>query len=106
LDKAIETLKKNFDYVILDTAPVGMVTDFTNIETNYHYFLPQQRKTDSKITRDKGFTFTTDCGSNKIHLLVISKHKLKITFGHCGRFHSSGFVLILKYSNSTLLFIS
>ena len=27
LDKAIETLKKNFDYVIMDTAPVGMVTD-------------------------------------------------------------------------------
>ena len=27
LDIAIETLKKNFDYVILDTAPVGMVTD-------------------------------------------------------------------------------
>lgn len=27
LDKAIETLKNNFDYVILDTAPVGMVTD-------------------------------------------------------------------------------
>ena len=27
LDKAIETLKKKFDYVILDTAPVGMVTD-------------------------------------------------------------------------------
>jgi tyrosine-protein kinase Etk/Wzc len=27
LDNAIETLKKNFDYVILDTAPVGMVTD-------------------------------------------------------------------------------
>ena len=27
LDKAIETLKKNFDYVVLDTAPVGMVTD-------------------------------------------------------------------------------
>ena len=27
LDKAIETLKKNFDYVILDTTPVGMVTD-------------------------------------------------------------------------------
>ena len=27
LDKAIETLKKIFDYVILDTAPVGMVTD-------------------------------------------------------------------------------
>lgn len=27
LDKAIETLKANFDYVILDTAPIGMVTD-------------------------------------------------------------------------------
>lgn len=27
LDRAIETLKKNFEYVILDTAPVGMVTD-------------------------------------------------------------------------------
>ena len=27
LEKAIETLKANFDYVILDTAPVGMVTD-------------------------------------------------------------------------------
>ena len=27
LEKAIETLKQNFDYVILDTAPVGMVTD-------------------------------------------------------------------------------
>lgn len=27
LDKAIGTLKKNFEYVILDTAPVGMVTD-------------------------------------------------------------------------------
>lgn len=27
LDKAIETLKQNFDYVIMDTAPVGMVTD-------------------------------------------------------------------------------
>lgn len=27
LEKAIETLKADFDYVILDTAPVGMVTD-------------------------------------------------------------------------------
>ena len=27
LEKAVETLKKSFDYVILDTAPVGMVTD-------------------------------------------------------------------------------
>jgi len=27
LEKAIETLKANFDYVILDTVPVGMVTD-------------------------------------------------------------------------------
>ena len=27
LDKAIETFKKSFDYGILDTAPVGMVTD-------------------------------------------------------------------------------
>ncbi|WP_455972677.1 GumC family protein [Bacteroides congonensis] len=27
LEKAIEILKENFDYVILDTAPVGMVTD-------------------------------------------------------------------------------
>ncbi|WP_455614558.1 GumC family protein [Bacteroides congonensis] len=27
LEKTIEILKKNFDYVILDTAPVGMVTD-------------------------------------------------------------------------------
>lgn len=27
LDKAIETLKQNFDYIIMDTAPVGMVTD-------------------------------------------------------------------------------
>ena len=27
LEKAVEILKKNFDYVILDTAPVGMVTD-------------------------------------------------------------------------------
>ncbi len=27
LDRAIETLKKHFDYVILDTAPIGMVTD-------------------------------------------------------------------------------
>lgn len=27
LEQAIETLKVNFDYVILDTAPVGMVTD-------------------------------------------------------------------------------
>lgn len=27
LDDAIDTLKKNFDYIILDTAPIGMVTD-------------------------------------------------------------------------------
>ena len=27
LEKAVKTLKQNFDYVILDTAPVGMVTD-------------------------------------------------------------------------------
>lgn len=27
LDKAIEILKKSFDYVVLDTAPVGMLTD-------------------------------------------------------------------------------
>ena len=27
LDKAIEILKTNFDYVILDTAPIGMITD-------------------------------------------------------------------------------
>ncbi len=26
-DKAVETLKKNFDYVLLDTAPIGIVTD-------------------------------------------------------------------------------
>ena len=31
LDKAIETLKKNFDYVILDTAPAGMVTDTLHV---------------------------------------------------------------------------
>lgn len=27
LEKAIEILKTNFDYIILDTAPIGMVTD-------------------------------------------------------------------------------
>lgn len=27
LDKAIEILKQNFDYIILDTAPIGIVTD-------------------------------------------------------------------------------
>ena len=27
LDKAIEILRKNFDYIILDTAPIGIVTD-------------------------------------------------------------------------------
>lgn len=27
LDKAIQTLKERFDYVVLDTAPIGMVTD-------------------------------------------------------------------------------
>ena len=27
LDKAIEILKQNFDYVIMDTAPIGMITD-------------------------------------------------------------------------------
>ena len=27
LDKAIEILKANFEYIILDTAPIGMVTD-------------------------------------------------------------------------------
>ena len=26
-DKAVEVLKKNFDYIILDTAPIGIVTD-------------------------------------------------------------------------------
>lgn len=27
LEQALDTLKKNFDYVVLDTAPIGMVTD-------------------------------------------------------------------------------
>ena len=27
LEKAIEILKQHFDYVVLDTAPIGMVTD-------------------------------------------------------------------------------
>lgn len=27
LDKAIEQLKEHYDYVILDTAPIGLVTD-------------------------------------------------------------------------------
>ena len=27
LEKAVEILRKNFDYVILDTAPKGIVTD-------------------------------------------------------------------------------
>ena len=27
LDQAIELLKQNFDYILLDTAPIGMVTD-------------------------------------------------------------------------------
>ena len=62
-------------------------------------------KTTRNITRDKGFTFTTACGSNQNHLLVISKHKLKIRSDIAEGF-THQVVLILKYSNSSLFFIS
>ena len=44
LDKAIEILKQNFDYVIMDTAPIGMVTDTLLVgrvaDCQYTYVVP------------------------------------------------------------------
>jgi len=43
LPQAIDILKKHFDYIILDTAPIGMVTDTLLIST-FSYIFPGFRR--------------------------------------------------------------
>ena len=62
LEKAIETLKTNFDYVILDTAPVGMVTDTLLIGRTADLSVYVCR---ADYTRKAEFTLVNELSENK-----------------------------------------
>ena len=87
LEKAIETLKTNFDYVILDTAPVGMVTDTLLIGRTADLSVYVCR---ADYTRKAEFTLVNELSENKklpnlcvaINGLELQKKKYGYYYGY------------------------
>ena len=97
LEKAIETLKKNFDYVILDTAPVGMVTDTLLIGRVADLSVYVCR---ADYTRKAEFTLINELAeNNKLPNLCIAINGLDLQkkkygyyygYGKYGKYHGYG----------------
>lgn len=91
LEKAIETLKANFDYVILDTAPVGMVTDTLLIGRTADLSVYVCR---ADYTRKVEFTLINELSENKklpnlciaINGLDLQKKKYGYYYGYGKRY--------------------
>ena len=82
LHALIEELKKSHDYVIIDTAPVGLVSDafafediadITIFMLRYNHSTKAQAKTIEDIRKNKKFKNT---------LIVINDAKLELTYGY------------------------
>ena len=97
LEKAIETLKTNFDYVILDTAPVGMVTDTLLIGRTADLSVYVCR---ADYTRKAEFTLINELSENKklpnlcvaINGLDLQKKKYGYYYGYgkYGKYYGYG----------------
>ena len=97
LEKAIETLKANFDYVILDTAPVGMVTDTLLIGRTADLSVYVCR---ADYTRKAEFTLVNELSENKklpnlcvaINGLELQKKKYGYYYGYgkYGKYYGYG----------------
>ena len=97
LEKAIETLKQNFDYVILDTAPIGMVTDTLLIGRVADLSIYVCR---ADYTRKAEFTLINELAeNNKLPNLCIAingvdlqkkKYGYYYGYGKCGKYYGYG----------------
>ena len=88
LDKAIETLKTNFDYVILDTAPVGMVTDTLLIGRTADLSIYVCR---ADYTRKAEFTLINELAeNNKLPNLCIAINGLDLQKKKYGYYYGYG----------------
>ncbi|MCM1719099.1 GumC family protein [Bacteroides ovatus] len=97
LDKAIEILKKNFEYIILDTAPVGMVTDTLLIGRVADLSVYVCR---ADYTRKAEFTLINELSENKklsnlciaINGLDLNKRKYGYYYGYgkYGKYYGYG----------------
>ena len=88
LEKAIETLKTNFDYVILDTAPVGMVTDTLLIGRTADLSVYVCR---ADYTRKAEFTLVNELSeNNKLPNLSIAINGLDLQKKKYGYYHGYG----------------
>ena len=88
LDKAIETLKTNFEYVILDTAPVGMVTDTLLIGRTADLSIYVCR---ADYTRKAEFTLINELAeNNKLPNLCIAINGLDLQKKKYGYYYGYG----------------
>lgn len=88
LEKAIETLKANFDYVILDTAPVGMVTDTLLIGRTADISVYVCR---ADYTRKAEFTLVNELAeNNKLPNLCIAINGLDLQKKKYGYYYGYG----------------
>ena len=95
LEKAVETLKKNFDYVILDTAPVGMVTDTLLIGRVADLSVYVCR---ADYTRKAEFTLINELAENNklpnlciaINGVDLQKKKYGYCYGKYGKYYGYG----------------
>ncbi|WP_279085455.1 GumC family protein [Bacteroides acidifaciens] len=95
LEKAIETLKQNFDYVILDTAPVGMVTDTLLIGRVADLSVYVCR---ADYTRKAEFTLINELAENNklpnlciaINGVDLQKKKYGYCYGKYGKYYGYG----------------
>ena len=88
LEKAIDTLKKNFDYVILDTAPIGMVTDTLLVGRVADLSVYVCR---ADYTRKAEFTLINELAeNNKLPNLCIAINGLDLTRKKYGYYYRYG----------------
>ena len=88
LEKAIETLKTNFDYVILDTAPVGMVTDTLLIGRTADLSVYVCR---ADYTRKAEFTLVNELSENKkLPNLCVAINGLDLQKKKYGKYYGYG----------------
>ena len=97
LDEAIEQLKQHFDYVVLDTAPVGMVTDTQLISriadlTVYVCRADYTRKSEFSLVNELAATNKLPCISIAINGLDLNKKKYGYYYGYgkYGKYYGYG----------------
>ncbi len=87
LEEAIEQLKQHFDYIVLDTAPVGMVTDTQLISrvadlTVYVCRADYTRKSEFALVNELAATNKLPCISIAINGLDLKKKKYGYYYGY------------------------